>query len=287
LAAGEFNANNWDNEYRNSIVVKAFLIMRPMVEKAGEYHTVLEMIRRYPAETLALIADPDSEEKYSFFEEKFKEIKAEPENDEIRYKFGDNKDSNLFNNERKRLIAEDINGWYDSQQPFEQTIPQFRYLVQTQKRDDSAGNAYDAVVSGFAPWFATSKDDASAHALCVFYANVMKLDPDVDIGNGRRVCMIPRERIIGKERTTNKIEQMKEIARLEDIPYSQVWRLNDRYDPKQQIELYRVGFTNQFFLPGYATKHEIERSKSDPFVRLLDKERFAEQLGEFAEQWRF
>ena len=71
------------------------------------------------------------------------------------------------------------------------------------------------------------------------------------------------------------------------MPRSQVWNLNDRYDPEEHRELYEEGFRNQFFLPGYATPQEIEKARNDSMVIMLDRQHFAEQLATIAEQWGF
>ena len=280
LTAAEFNA-----QYRDDVRVRSFLALRPMVEVAEDYHTIIALIDMYRSDVGRLAANPADTEAYHFFVEKARAIRFSPVHDRNRNEFG-SKDG-LFYKERKALQDADYNAWLNMQAPFDDTLPQFRALVDTQTRVAGAPTPYTAVRSGLVPWFATSKDEASAYALCQFYAKVMKLDPG-DVGeDGTQTCMITRDRIIGLEHTRDKVEQMKIISREEDIPRTQVWRLNDRYDPKQQQQLFDNGFVVQFFLPGYAAPHEIEAAKSDKLVRTLDRQHFAEQLAAYAEQWGF
>lgn len=272
ITADEFNSH-----YRDTDIVRSFLILRPIVELAEDYRTVLDIIALYPHSVQELLDNPSNTEICQFFEEKFRALKEG--STAQRDAFGKGKES-LFYKEREALQQADYDGWLNTQAPFDDTLPELRKLVDTQVWDS------DVRISGFYPRFATSKDEASTHALCIFYTKVKKLDPsDVE---GKK-CLIPRDGIIGMETvpSRDKVEQLKVITDRLEVPRSQVWRLNDRYDPKQQEQLYEAGFVYQFFLPGYATPHEIERAKSDKFVRLLDRKTFSEQLAAFAEQWGF
>jgi hypothetical protein len=273
MTAAEFN-----NEYRKTLIVKAFLALRPIVEVAEDYRTVLDVLARYPNSIMRpLSINPNNTETYEMAAAEFNRIKNETQKE--RDEFGKSKES-LFYKERKALQEANYDEWLNTQKPFDDTLPQFRYLVDTQIWD---GNT---PVSGFFPRFATSKDEASTHALCVFYTKVRKLDPsDVE---GKK-CIIPRDGIIGMETvpSRDKIEQLKVIADRLEVPRSQVWRMNDRYDPKQQEQLNKAGFVYQFFLPGYATPQEIETAKKDGLVRVLDRNLFASQLADHAHEWGF
>lgn len=271
LAAAEFNAS-----YRASNPVRAFLALRPIVEVAEDYLTVLEVIRRYPTDAGRLADDPSGVETYLVLADKFRELKEDAHHQRLRGQFGKGKTS-LFYIEREALKQADHEGWLGAQAPFEDTLPQLRLLVDTQVWDG------DRPVRGFYPRFATSKDEASTQELCNFYVTVGMLDP-TDVGGGR--CIIPPNGIIGMETvpSRDKVEQLNVIAQRLDVPRSQVWRMNDRCDPQQQKQLADAGFVHQFFLPGYATPHEIDLARNDPRVRVLERKRFAEQLGAYAEQ---
>lgn len=278
-------SREFSSEYRGHPWVRAFLAVRPMVEVAEDYGTVLDVMLhpagRIYAERLA--ENPHDTRAYLGFEELFNKLK---ERTDWRTAFGTGKQSHFYK-ERTALKQADLDGWRKTQEPFDDVLPQFRALIDTQTRIPDAPHAYAAVSAGFAPWFATSKDEASTFDLCMFYAKILRLDPS-DIGeDGTQVCMITRDRIIGLEHTRDKAEQMKIISKEEGIHMGQVWRLNDRYDPKQQEKLYEEGVVYQFLLPGYAAQHEIEKSRKDKFVRLLDRRHFAEQLAAYAEQWFF
>jgi hypothetical protein len=85
----------------------------------------------------------------------------------------------------------------------------------------------------------------------------------------------------------DKIKQLKIIAEKEEIPHGQVWRLNDRYDTKQQTELRDAGFSTQFLVPGYMFPHDVRKAKEDRNTIVLDRDNFATQLGGFALSWGY
>ena len=276
---GKMSAAEFNNDYRNTVAVKAFLALRPLVEVAEDYRTVLDLMNQNVSETAAFADNPNDPVLYAILVDKFNAIKQATKAE--RDAFGKGKES-LFYKAREALKGEDYKAWLNTQVPFSDTIPEFRKLVETQQWDGNVPK------SGFFPRFATSKDEKSTIELCTFYTDpvVGKLDKS-DVGDGR--CLIPPNGIVGMETvpSRNKVEQLKVIAEKLGVPRGQVWRMNDRYDPKQQEELYAAGFVYQFFLPGYATPTEIEKSKSDKFVRLLDRKNFAEQLANFAKDWGF
>jgi len=261
---------------RDSRVMKAFLRLRPLVEVAEDYLTVLEIIYENPYFVDAMIDSPDDEAVYEPLIDRFNERKAV--SGEIRARFKD-----AFYAERKRMQENKYEDWLGTQSPFPESVAEMRYLVRTQKRSDGT------VESGFVPWFATSKDEESTFGLCGFYAKVRRLDPADINEDGSKQCMITRDRIIGKEQTRDKVEQLKIIAKTEDIPRSQVFRLNDRYDDKQQIQLREEGFAYQFLLAGggYAFPHDVRKAKDDPMVIVIPRKGFAKALGQYAEKWGF
>jgi len=267
----------FSTSYRSHPIVQAFLILRPMVEIAEDYRTVLDVIRSNPSKVTDLLRNPTDIATYSWFEREFHTLKGNTQRE--REEFGKGKES-LFYRERKALQEADYSAWLATQEPYADTVPQFRTLVDGQIWDG------ETPVSGFYPRFATSKDEESTHALCVLYSEIGALEKGDAIGER---CVIPRNGIIGMETVPdrNKVKQLAVIGERLGVPRSQVWRLNDRYDPAQQEELNDNGFVYQFFLPGYAAPHEIEKAKEDRFVRLLDRKNFARQLGEAAEHWNF
>ncbi|MFC2143343.1 hypothetical protein ACFLQN_03005 [Candidatus Aenigmatarchaeota archaeon] len=263
--------------YRDSPVVQGFLALRPLVEIAEDYRTVLDIIARHPEEVEALVADPHNTTLYHSLSERFDTIKTQTEKE--REAFGRGKES-LFYTERAALKKADLAAWMGTQGVFPDTLPQFRLLVNTQQWEGSEP------ISGFYPRFATSKDEATAHTLCSIYTQTDRLRPD-DVEGER--CLIPRDGIIGMETVPdrNKVTQLDEIGRRLSVPRTQVWRLNDMYNPPQQAELNAAGFTNQFFLPGYTSPVEIGQAREDPHVKILDRRTFAHQLAEYAREWGF
>ncbi|MFH0837461.1 MAG: hypothetical protein V1870_04990 [Candidatus Aenigmatarchaeota archaeon] len=270
----KIDSKEFSENYIGSTEVKAFLALRPMVAVAEDYHTVLEMIRQNQEKASMLVDDKNNVELYSFFEEEFKRIKERTK--EERDVFGKAKEG-FFYKERKALQEADYDAWNNTQKPYDDTLPQFRLLVDTQQWMEGLP------IRGFYPRFATSKDEDSTHKLCILYTKVQKLEPGDTEGNR---CLIPRDGIIGIETVPSKkkSEQLAVLANRFGIPRDQVWRLNDRYDINEQEELKNAGFENQFFLPGYTTPHEIEKVKTDSMIRLLDRNNFAKQLSDFAEK---
>jgi len=265
---------------KNSKEIEAFLRLRPLVEIAEDYLTVIELIEKYPRLIDEMLQNPKEESSYLPLIEKFEEIKSESPERRKRFK-------EEFYRERERMQKRDYENWLNLQEPFSDTIAEFRTLVNTQKRINGR-DSYSSIISGFVPWFSTSKDETSTYNLCSFYTKVMKLYPTDVAENGKFTCMISRDRIIGLEHTRDKVEQLKTIAKKENIPRAQVWRINDRYDPKQQIQLRDEGFAYQFLLKGgYVFPHDIKKAENDPTIIILERKNFAKTLGEFAKKWGF
>lgn len=261
---------------RESREMQAFLRLRPLVEVAEDYLTVLEVIDANPGPVTEMLNHTDIEASYEPLIERFGSRKSESW--ELRARFKE-----AFYNERKRMVERNYTSWLATQIPFPESVAEMRHLVGTQKRDDSGG-----VESGFIPWFATSKDEQSTFDLCTFYAAIGRLQSDDVSQDEKRQCMITRDRIIGLEHTRDKMEQMIIIARTEGIPRSQVWRLNDRYDKGQQTRLRDEGFAYQFLLAGgYVFPHEVNRAMEDPMVIVLQRKGFAKSLGDYAQKWGF
>lgn len=255
--------------------VKAFLLLRPFVEIAEDYLTVMQLIGGYPAAIYRLIENPEEEKQYEFFREKFEDLKIKTENVRTRFK-------EEFYKERKRMQNKDYSTWLNIQSPFPESIAELRYLIRTQERDKDKN-----IVSGFIPYFATSKDEKSTFDLCKFYSTVKKLDPEDVSEDGTKECIIVRGKIIGKERTRNKLQQVKMISDIEGISPEQVWRVNDRYDKEQQKMLRESGFVHQFLLKGgYAFPFEYETAEKEGIV-VLDRTGFAKALGKYAKEHGF
>lgn len=260
IEAAEFDS------IKDSGYMRAFLLLRPIVEVAEDYLTVIQVLQANPNEMDFLLKHPNNPEAYKPLIKKIWELKSNPE----RKKFKEE-----FYKERERAKKLDYKAWLNTQEPLADTLQQFRNLAATMEVDEQSGE----IKSGFVPWLATSKDEASSHELCVVYSSTGKLKPD-DIGANK--CIVVRSRIIGKERTTDKVKQLELIAKSEDLDQEFVWRLNDRYDPEQQEQLAKAGFHNQFLVPSYMFLHDIETARKDPKVVLLERKIFADQLGELA-----
>jgi hypothetical protein len=261
-----------------SFEIRGFLALRPLVAVAEDYHTIAKIIIMYPDKVQNLLDNPNNEILAHHFEDLFKKIKEETK--EERERFGKGKES-LFYQERERLKKEDIFAWMNTQEPYETTLFELRKLAETQRYDG------DKIISGFVPYFATSKDEESTHNLCVFYTEAQKLIPS-DI-EGKH-CIIPRGRIIGMETvpSRNKLEQLKVIAEKEDVPHSHIWRVNDMVFNDEIEELFDNGFRNIFIVTGgYVFPYEIEKIRKDKRVKVVESENMAQEISQYAKEWGF
>lgn len=255
--------------------VRAFLLLRPVVEIAEDYHTVLRILEENPSRMQYLLEHPDEQAAYDFFIGAFSESKDATPDERAQFK-------TAFYDERTRLKDADYNAWAATQRPYPNSIRELRKLVGTQTLQD------DVVVTGFVPWFATSKDEASTFDLCTLYTDLGLLERGDVSADGTGRCIINRARIIGKETTRDKLEQMNRIAEAEDLPKRRVFRVNDRYDPGQQQELLDNGFHSQVMVTGgYVFPHDIQRARNDPMVVVVERDHMAEGIAEQARIWGF
>ncbi len=265
-------------EIKNSRDMEAFLRLRPLVEVAADYLTVLETIDANPDRVEEMLNEPDNEVWYEPLIAHFKGRKLESA--DIRARF-----DKAFYAERKRMQEKDWNAWANTQSPFPEAIVELRNLRRTQVNE---AGAPENIKRGFIPAYATSKDEASTWQLCVLYTRVQKLAGDDVSEDGSKMCIIPKSRILGKEHTTNKLQQLKRFASQFEVPHSQVWRLNDRYDVEQQQELWDSGFHYQFLVRGgYAFPHDYRKAANDGMVKVLDRVGMAKALGKYAFDWGF
>jgi len=263
-------------EYVGTPTVAAFLALRPLVGTAPDYHTVLRMLEMHPERVRYLLDNPDKRDAYEFFTEEFERIKAETE--EERVAFGKSTETSEFYRERERMKKADYRAWFGTQRPYPNSIRELRKLVETQRLQG------EQIVSGFVPWFATSKDEETTFDLCRIYTDLGLLDlRDVsEIGSG--VCIITRPRIIGSQTTTDKLQQLMIIAKREDVPKNQVLRLNDRYDPKEQQQLADAGFRRQIMVTGgYVFPHDVQRAREDPLLVVVERDNMAEEIARYAQ----
>lgn len=268
--------------FANNFTVAQFVALRPLVEVAEDYHTVLTIMHDYPVQA-ALLTDPFYADLYEFLREKFEETKSRTSKERVR--FGSGKQSEFYK-ERARMQEANYKAWMGTQRPYPNSIREMRKLIETQVRD---GNEVHKVLrSGFVPWFATSKDEESTFDLCRLYSDLGLLDPTDVSERDSGVCVISRERIIGLETTRDKMEQVRIIAEKEGLLPSQVFRVNDRYDPKQQEELADNGFQHQIMVTGgYVFPYDVERARKDPLIKVVERDNMAEEISRLAEQWGF
>lgn len=277
VEAREFGA------FADSQTVAGFVALRQLVEIAEDYHTVLRLMDTYPDKITELLNDPTNISLYEFFIDRFSAIKATTA--EERKRFGTGKQSEFYR-ERARMQEVDYRAWMGTQRPYPNSIREMRKLIETQIRDGD--EVHKVLRSGFVPWFATSKDEESAFDLCRLYSDLGLLDPRDVSEHDSGVCVISRERIIGLETTRDKIGQVKMIAEREGLPPSQVFRVNDRYDPKQQTQLADSGFGHQIMVTGgYVFPHDVQKARNDPLVKVVERDNMAEEISRLAQRWGF
>ncbi len=256
--------------------MQAFHRLRPVVEVAEDYLTVDRVIVNNPGLVDAVLAST-TEGTVAPLVEKFEADKAATK--ELRAAF-----KKAFYDERTRAQGRNYQAWLATQSPFPDAVDELRLMRDTWTTEQEGDKYF--VVSGLLPVFATSKDEKSTWELCTLYGSQGRLRQE-DVGEGIQ-CVITKGKIIGKERTTDKIGQLRMFAKQEDVPYSQVWRVNDRIDPKQQADLARAGFRYQFFVEGgYAFPHEARKAREDPQLVVVPRKGLAGALGSYARNLNF
>ncbi len=253
---------------------KAFLKLRPLVEVASDYMAILKMINKYERQARELAKHGAPQEAYRFFINNFVDTAVEIGAEQLA---GFDR---RFYAERKRLQNFDYDAWLGLQSLMPGSMEQFRLLHDTAEYESPESVR---VTRGFVPWFATAKDEESTHALCLFYSTSGALKPQ-DVTGER--CVMPRKRIIGKERTRVKNEQLKRIAEEEDVRREQVFYVNDRFD-REHAELREAGFPHQFIVTGgYAFPWEYDEAQQAGIV-VVKREELAYSLGEYAKEKGF
>lgn len=283
---------------RNDRYVQAFLALRPDVTIAEDYGTVLQVLEgASDSEINQMLNHPDDEDSYRALRDKFDELKGQTA--DFRATFGSRDElagggKSAFYKERARLQEKDINAWMATQEPYEDAIGQFRLMIGTQEMDGNAPDAYQAVISGFVPWFATSKDVSSTYLLCKIYSQTGKLAADDIAKDGTKVCVISMDRIVGREQFPDeknklqlRIKQLRYVAEKEGLRHTDVWRVEDRYDPKEQQALRDEGFPIQFIVPGYIYPFDLAKAKKNPNVALLGRGNFGFDIAEYARRAQY
>ncbi|GEM_PF-1345197 len=269
---------------RGTREMKAFHLLRPLVEVAADYLNVMRVIEAHPDLVDTMLANP-SPETFDPLVERFKADVTTTE--EARERFGAKK-VGAFYAERTRAQERNYDAWQATQAPFMDAVEELRLMRGTWTFEGSTleGNPFGEVVAGLVPVFATSKDEKSTLQLCKTYSNRAALE----VGEvGEEVgCILGPRKIIGSETTTDKVKQLSEFSRRENVPYGNVWRVNDRFDQKQQGALAKAGFAYQFFVKGgYAFPHEAKQAEGDSHLVVVPRKGLAVALGNYARQCNF
>ena len=279
---------------RNSNIVRFFLKMRPVVAVAEDYHTVLMVGMLYDHVVNDLVGDKSKEffnkdAAVEFFCNEFKRTKAQTQKERGYFKVE-------FDAERKLQQEKDYKSWLALQKPYMDTLEQLRILNGLKKE------AGDKNYTGFVLYYVTSKDEASTYQLCTVYGE-FNLFKNGEIGGisfdrekdwpkffeSLQTCIITQDRIIGTGRVAgaDKVGQMKLAAEQEGVPHSQIFRLNDRYDPDEVVQLKAAGFEHNFVVTGgYAFSQDYENARTAG-IPVIEKSKLAETLSAYAREKGF
>lgn len=275
-------------EIRDSVVMRAFLLLRPLVAVAADYLALLEAIELNSERAKRLVSARRTDD-FQFFIGRVNETKENmPKETAAAFK-------EAFYAEREMRKKNDYGKWLALQEPFMETIAQLRELalLRTYKQNE--------VKSGFVLYYVTSKDEQSTFELCNIYGELghfrpgevgKPLDPAenwASVFSQMQTCLIRRENIVGLEtvQTADKVSQMDAVAQKAEVGRKNVWRVNDRYDEAEIAELKVAGFEHNFIVTGgyaFPQDYEIARQNGIP---VLEREHMAEQLATYAQEKGF
>jgi hypothetical protein len=267
----------------DSVEVKAFLALRPLVAVAEDYLTVLLLIDRYPGGA-AHITREMSETNVSFFTANFNDLKGRMQAERTAFK-------SAFYQERKARQEKDYRSWLALQEPYPETLEQLRIL--NALKDSQPGSK----VNGFFLYYVTSKDEQSTLDLCKVYAQFGQMGTTEILDaipqntdwqaylRSLQTCLISPERIIGITKVPggDKLRQMSTIFGLENMnDPAQVWRINDRYDEEEIASLKGAGFVHYFVSTGgYAFPEDYEKARRNG-IPVIERSHLADSLSDYA-----
>jgi hypothetical protein len=274
-----------------SMLVKAFLALRPLVAVAEDYLTVLMLIEAHGGAAREVVTNT-SKEGVEFFTEAFKRLKGTTA--EARAAF-----RTAFYEERKACQEKSYPSWLALQEPYPETLDQLRLLNALKDGPAGASNG----VNGFFLYYVTSKDEASTLQLCNVYASLGSMKATevsaaaISAAGGwpayvasLKTCLISPDRIIGIQKVAggDKLRQMQMILAQENIDDpARIWRVNDRYDEAEIASLKSGGFVHYFISAGgYAFPHDYETARQNG-IPVIERARLAEELSQYAEQKGF
>jgi len=273
---------------RDSKILETFLKLRPLVAVAEDYLNVLQIAVEYP-DLGARIARGDAA-AIQFAEGEFEALKASTTKQREVFK-------KEFYVERKKQQDASYKEWLALQEPYADTLEQLRILSSLKKEAGTRD------FSGFTLYYVTSKDEATTYQLCTVYGefNLFKdgeVKPSIGFDKEKswpayfqslQTCLITQERIIGKDKVekADKVKQMALAAAQENIPNGQVFRVNDRYDAEEFSALKAAGFVHNFVVTGgYAFQQDYDKAQKAG-IRVVEKNRLAETLSEYASKLGF
>ncbi len=261
---------------RNSAPYQAFQRLRPLVAKAGDYHSVVQVILEHPDLIDPILRSPTDRAAYAGAIQRFGEIQAETKTGDWD-SFG-KKDTGAFYVERARLRKVDERGWTALQAPMPNAVLEFREFAETMEFDQNG-----KPVAGFVPYFASSKDGDSIFTLCTLYSELGRMHP-ADVGKGDSgKCIIHRDRIYDNSVAGgDKVQQLTLIAADLGVGHERVIRIDDRFDRKEAAALRTEGFPVVIMEGGYVFPWELDEARAEN-VAVLPRNGFAHALAQYSQ----
>lgn len=263
---------------QKSLQVRAFMALRPLVKDAEDYLTIMQLIELYPEECRELLGRKVG--AVAFFQREFEKLKSASAQARVSFK-------EEFYLQREGQKTANFKEWLSLQSPFKGIIRELRKLQGLRALENGKAK-------GFVLSFVSSKDEASIMQLCSLYSELGHLAPGevstsitgADL-QSMGTCLISPERVIGKETSTDKVEQVRIIAERGGVPLSHIWRLNDRLDTGEIHALRNAGVNNNFVVTGgYAFPGDYSRAPKSKAV-VVEKETLAYSLSRYATEHGF
>jgi hypothetical protein len=297
--------NEWrrlkDNDFQDKPELgelwRLFRAQRPIVKVAEDYLYNVIIADKNPEVIEQFLSEPTNVDAYQPFYRTFERVAKE--NLEDGTLIGD-----LFYNEKKGtgrrwLQQQDIFDWQDLNEPMPDALREFRKIIDATKK-------YGGEHGGYTLWFVTTKGEIDSFILCDAYRRLGLLGEDEYTETGGRVCIVSRERIIGREtldrikkrimeeqgvtESTSEFEkefkrnattyQLMVVHEKMNIPFPQILKLDDRIE-ESQIQQVRTKNSRQLCITkGYAFDFQVEEAIRNPYVDLVNSENMSVETGE-------
>ncbi|NIO22713.1 MAG: hypothetical protein GTN38_01645 [Candidatus Aenigmarchaeota archaeon] len=221
---------------KNTLVLRGFTMLRPLVSIAEDYLVVLKLIEQDVDGVYELLIS-ESKEKLNPFLREFEKMKNEISKDVLK------NFNQKFYQERKRLREDDLESWFNLQEPIEENIKELRKLSK----------------EGFTIYITTSKDKESCSLLLDKYG----LD------------FVKKENILSKGDGDIK-KKIDLISKKESIPPENIFLINDILH-SDLGEIKKNGIQVFLIKGGYSFQSDSDKAK-EKGIKILERGNFASVL---------